>query len=184
VTEFKLSQGLDVLDATKTGSSNLSRAKGHSDFTRIWATAGRLQTVTDNVGIYAAAVGQYAFSPLLSSEQFGFGGQQFGRAYDASELTGDDGMAFALELRYSMPSVPPQGSSELFAFWDLGRVWNDGDWSGGESGASAGVGIRWRYNERLSGNFTLAQPLTRKVADPGHGNGRDPRGFFSLNFKY
>src|SRR5206468_3344577 len=54
LAQVKLSQGLDLLGATKTGSSDLSRADGHSDFTRLSGTVGRLQGITDMVRVYAA----------------------------------------------------------------------------------------------------------------------------------
>ena len=73
--QLKLSQGLDILGASKDGSPDLSRADGHSDFTRVTGNVSRLQSITSNVSVYAAGTGQYAWSPLLSSEQFGFGGE-------------------------------------------------------------------------------------------------------------
>jgi hemolysin activation/secretion protein len=182
--QAKLSQGLDILGATGTGSPDLSRADGHSDFTRISGNAGRLQAITDTVHLYLAAEGQYAWSPLLSSEQFGFGGQQFGRAYDASELTGDDGMAASAELRYSPPTPLPNLHPELFAFYDIGRVWNYGDWGGGVSAASAGLGARFAFGNHLSGSLEVAQPLTHRVAAPEWGNGKDPRVFASLTARF
>ncbi len=183
LAQVKLSQGLNLLGATKTGSLDLSRANGHSDFTRLSGMVERLQAITRTIRVYAAATGQYAWSPLLSSEQFGFGGQQFGRAYDASELTGDDGVAGKVELRYSPPVTIPNATSELFAFYDAGRVWNYGAFANAESGASAGIGLRFAYGEHLTADLTLAQPLTRDVAAPEYGTGSTPRVFFSLNVK-
>ena len=181
--QLKVSQGLDVLGASKNGSSDLSRADGHSDFTRVTGNVSRLQNITNDVSLFAAGTGQYAWSPLLSSEQFGFGGQQFGRAYDYSELTGDDGVSGMMELRYSgLPEIP-RGSEQLFAFYDIGRVWNYGASAEAESAASAGVGFRFTFTSHLSGSLTLAQPLTRKVAAPEYGHGEDSRVFFSLTMK-
>ena len=181
---LRLSQGLDLLGESRTGSPDLSRAGGHSDFTKGSGNIGRLQGITETVHLYMAAEGQYAWSPLLSSEQFGFGGQQFGRAYDPSELTGDDGVAGMIELRYTLPAGLPKLSSELFTFYDIGRVWNYGDAGNAESAASAGLGVRFTWNEHLSGNLTLAKPLTRKAEAPDYGSGKDTRAFFSLTASY
>lgn len=182
LAQLKLSQGLDLPGVTRTGSPDLSRADGHSDFTRLTGNAGRLQGITDTVRLYVAAEGQYAWSPLLSSEQFGFGGQQFGRAYDASELTGDDGLAASAEFRYSPPILSlPEPRPELFAFYDIGRVWDYRDWVGGVSAASAGLGVRFALGGHLSGSLTLAKPLTHKVAAPEYGTGKAPRAWFSLS---
>ena len=109
LAQATLSQGLDILGVRQTGSIDLSRADGHSDFTKLAGNVGRLQTLTGSVRVYAAAEGQYAWSPLFSSEQFGFGGQQFGRGYDASELTADNGVATTIErAAYSPPPVLPR----------------------------------------------------------------------------
>jgi hemolysin activation/secretion protein len=184
LAQVKLSQGLDLLGATRTGSPDLSRVNGHSDFTRLSATVSRLQAVTDAVRIYAAGTGQYAWSPLLVSEQFGFGGQQFGRAYDASELTADDGVAGMAELRYSPPITIPNATSELFAFYDIGRLWNYGAIAAVESAASTGVGLRFAYGDHVTANLTLAQPLTKEVAAPEYGTGSTPRVFVSVSIKH
>ena len=49
----------------------------------------------------AALSGQWASGPLYSSEEFGYGGKNFGRAYDQSELTGDHGVAASVEVDYA-----------------------------------------------------------------------------------
>ncbi len=183
LAQVKLSQGLNLLGATRTGTPDLSRANGHSDFIRLSATLSRLQAVTDTVRLYAAGSGQYSWSPLLSSEQFGYGGQQFGRAYDPAVLTGDDGVAGLVELRYSPPLSIPHVSSELYTFYDIGRVWTYHDTASMQGGASAGIGWRFAYGPHLFANLSLAQPLTGSVTAPAYGNGKAPRALFSLNIK-
>ena len=183
LAEVKLSQGLDLPGVTKTGTLNLSRADGHSDFTRVTGNASRLQAMTEDVRLFVAAEGQYAWSPLLSSEQFGFGGQQFGRAFDPSELTGDDGIAGAVELRYTPPIHIPNLGLESFAFADAGRVWNYTDGKP-TCASSVGIGARYSYGSNLWGMLTLAQPINHEVAAPSYGNGKNPRVFFSLNSNF
>ena len=182
--QAKVSQGLELLGASPTGSPDLSRADGHSDFTRLSVTVNRLQAVTGQLRVYAAATGQYAWSPLLSSEQFGYGGQQFGRAFDPSELTGDNGMAGVVELRYSPPILIPHTTSELYTFYDIGRVWNFNDAENMQGGSSVGVGWRFAWGPHLSANLSIAQPLTISASAPGNGNEKGPRGFFSVNLTY
>ena len=81
-----------------------------------------LQGVTPNWSLFAAASGQVASGPLYSSEQFGYGGQAFGRAYDASEITGDHAVAASLGMRYS--GIDPMHGVRLmpYGFYDMGRV--------------------------------------------------------------
>ena len=185
VAQAKITHGLNWLGATKTGTLNLSRADGHSDFTKFTANAGRLQVITDNTRLYIAATGQQSNAPLLSSEQFGFGGTQFGRAYDASELTGDNGAAALAELRYIFP-VPeiPQLSCEMFTFYDIGLLWDDNDYQDRKSAASAGFGFRFNYTQNLYGSLTIADPLTHDVATAGQNKGDLPRIFFAIGAKF
>lgn len=179
----KFSQGLDILGARETGSDNLSRANGHSDFTKVDATLSRLQEVDENFQLYLAASGQYSWSPLLSSEQFGYGGQQFGRAYDYSEITGDDGIAGAVELRYTSVPLFLNVSSQPFIFYDIGKVWNDGSVED-PSGSSAGFGVRFAHDDNLSGSVTVAKPLTKQEDAPDSGNSKAARIFFSLSCRF
>ena len=183
LAEVKLSQGLDLPGVTPTGTPHLSRANGYSDFTRITGNLSRLQQINEDVRLYVAGEGQYAWSPLLSSEQFGFGGQQFGRAFDSSELTGDDGIAGTVELRFMVPNDGWKLSLEPFTFFDAGRVWNFAD-DKPIRAFSTGVGIRYSYGNSGSGAFTIAKPLDYVVAAPTYGNGKNLRLFFSLNLAF
>ncbi len=93
----ELSQGLDVLGASSEGRPNPSREGGRTDFTKLQLDAQRVQDlgwITPNLERYLAATGQTSFGqPLLSPEQFGVGGNTFGRDYDPSEIAGDSGSA-------------------------------------------------------------------------------------------
>ena len=183
-----ITQGLNILNERRSGVPSLSRSTGRSDFTRVNLDYLRLQSLTDTINLYFSVSGQYAFSPLLSSEEFGYGGAQFGRAYDPSEITGDHGLAGVVELRrpYYLEEDNYIDSLEVYGFFDIGRVWNiDSELTGtfNTSGASAGVGTRFDLFDVASGTMELALPLTRDVAarsgnDPQKGD--DVRFFFSL----
>lgn len=177
-------QGLDILGSRKTGSINLSRDEGHSDFTKFNASIGRLQRVTDDWQLYGKLDGQYALDPLLSSEEYGYGGQSFGRAYDSSELLGDHGVAASIELRYN--SLPPLKNLTLqpYAYYDIGKVWNLDTGSEPDSGATAGGGVRFLAFDSFSGSVSAAVPLTRSVDNPPSGAGKDPRVMFELTYQF
>ena len=179
-----LSQGIDVLGARETGSSNLSRLEGHSDFTKLQATLSRLQALPAQFSLLAAFSGQYAGSPLLSSEEFGYGGQNFGRAYDPSELTGDHGAAASAELRYDGLHFSEAIFLQPYLFYDAGKVWNLDNGGEDEAGTSAGAGIRAYHDNGMSVNFGIAQPLSRAVAAPQSGNGKGPRVLFSVKGQF
>lgn len=179
-------QGLGILNACETGSCGLSRANGQSDFTKVAAAALRLQRNTENVNLLAAA-GQYAFDPLLSSEEFALGGPEFLRAFDPSEQVGDHGLAGRLELPYLVDVGQPfLEAAQIDRFGDVGRIWNR-DAAPGEvermSLASTGGGVRFNVTEWLSGGVEVAVPLKGEVAAEElneDGSGDDFRVFGSL----
>lgn len=183
---LRLSQGLDILDSTQSGDRNLSRAQGRSDFTKLDGTLSRLQQLTNTLQIFTAVSGQYTDKPLLSSEEFGYGGQSFGRAYDPSELLGDRGIAGAAELRYYGISPVMNVNVSPFAFYDIGRVWNiDTGSTGSDSAASAGIGARLWHPIGISSTLAVAMPLTKEVNAPIFGNtARDPRVMLEVQYGF
>ncbi len=161
------SRGLNVLAARETGEPNLSRQFGHSDFWKLELLYTRLQTIAKNFEALWSVKGQYAWKPLLSSEEFGFGGGYLGRGYDPSEITGDRGVSTSLELRYN--NVIPEWSMALqpYAFYDIGRVWNIDPLDGNrKSAASAGAGMRANFAKGWVIDGSFAVPLTRAAENP------------------
>ena len=84
--DIELSQGISGLGSSDNGDMMLSRLNGRVDFTKATLYAARLQSLTVRWSVLAAVNAQYAWTDLLSSELFSFGGEQFGRGYDPSEL--------------------------------------------------------------------------------------------------
>ena len=149
------------------------------------ATASRLQTISGPWQVNLAATGQYAWSPLLASEQFGFGGQAFGRAYDPSEITGDDGLAGSAELRYNAFRLNDYRMSLMpFTFSDIGKVWNISPGGEPASAASAGGGVVLRSDYGPQLTLTGAEPLTRPQADPYTGNVHSSRWLADLSYQF
>ena len=135
----------------------------------------------------AKIAGQWASTPLLSSEEFAFGGPSFGRAYDSSEITGDHGTALALELQYkAQPKVPLIKSFQPYAFWDFGATWDIDakDDTERRTGSSTGLGMRLGITDYVNSSFELTLPLTRAVSSADIGEENDPRFFFNLSAKY
>jgi hemolysin activation/secretion protein len=181
-----LSQGLDILDARETGSTDLSREEGRSDFTAVALEASRLQSLGQGWSLFLSAKGQYAFDPLLVSETFDFGGEAYGRAYDSSELTGDHGIAARIELRYGqLVGRPWLLSVQPFVSADFGAIWNrENDEEGVDSSADAAsiaLGLRFDLTDRISGSIEVAQPLTRSPEIDRDDGKKVPRAFFRLN---
>lgn len=185
-----VSKGLDVLGATKTGTENLSRLEGHSDFKLATLKASRQQDLPaswpGSWQVVTSVAGQYSPDPLLSSQEFGYGGVSYGRAYDPSEITGDQGVSSEIELRYMGLSTVPQleFKSVPFVFYDIGKVWNEDTGSKPESGASAGFGSYFFIGEKVSGSAQLAFPLTRNVDTPVMGGVDGPRLLLNLSVTF
>jgi hemolysin activation/secretion protein len=181
-----LSHGINGLGSSQKGDLNLSRADASPDFTKAELSLSRLQDMTHNWSLFAAASGQIASGALYSSEQFGYGGQAFGRAYDTSDITGDQGISGSMELRYGGWGAWQPVGLQPYIFYDIGTVWN---LSIGqpkrESGASAGAGWRFTTIWHQSGNLGVAWPLTRDITAPIDGSGdRGPRAILQISQEF
>ncbi|MBP9868273.1 MAG: ShlB/FhaC/HecB family hemolysin secretion/activation protein [Alphaproteobacteria bacterium] len=176
------SRGLNVLAARETGEPNLSRQFGQSDFWKAELLCTRLQTIARNFEALWSVKGQYAWQPLLSSEEFGFGGGYLGRGYDPSEITGDRGISTSLELRYNKALPEWNMALQPYAFYDIGRVWNiDPLDRNRKSAASAGAGMRMNFAKGWAVDGSFAVPLTRAADNPPkYGSEYGPRYLFSV----
>ena len=185
--DLKLTKGFEWLGASEEDTDLRSRSNGQNDFTKFNMTASRLQRLPSNLSLSATFSGQWSSGPLLSSEEFDFGGSSYGRAYDSSEITGDHGMALALELQYTTkPGWSLVKYMQPYAFYDFGTTWDidADDSSARRTGASAGIGLRFGLGDHFSAGLELAKPLTRAVSSADDGEGKDPRFFFTLSGFY
>lgn len=188
---FHLKKGLNFLGATTNTSptAQTSRPGGSADFTKMFFQASRLQQLFWRMSVFGLVQGQYAFDPLLTSEQFGFGGSQLGRGYDAAEIIGDRGFAGSAEARIDFfPGYMLLQTLELYYFYDAGVVWNIKFNPGidmKQSCTSTGFGGRFSLLKYVYGNLMFTQPLTKQVAALELiGEGRRPRIFFSLTAQF
>lgn len=178
-------------------TATTSRPGGRGDYTKFDMAVSRLQVITGPFSIYGIAKGQWAFNPLLASEQFAYGGSQLGRGYDVAEIIGDKGAAASLEARYDWAVQKYLISNiQFYLFYDGGAIWNY-KFVGGtptkQTALSTGGGARFYMNRWVSGNIMWAQPITKQVsalqatstvvvdgATINRGNGAAPRVFFSV----
>lgn len=180
-----LSEGLPLFGATLDKSSlTTSRYGASAVFTKAAVDVSRSQNLWKSLSLYSIVQGQYSFNPLLVSEQYAFGGSQLGRGYDPAEITGDNGLAGSIELRYDLSPWSYLQSLQLYTFYDIGQTWLSQEVAGlpsQQSAASAGGGIRFTLTSYLSGNLMLGQPLTKLVATEEQAHrGRVPRLFFNM----
>lgn len=185
----EISQGLDIFGATDENDSLRSRQEADAAFTKFVGTVSRLQGLfVPGLNLFASATGQVSSDPLLSSEEFGVGGAQFGRGFDPSEITGDHGYATTLELQYgnAVQDSDFLQSYQVYAFWDYGEVFND-DAPGSDDDQvalmSAGGGVRINFIPELSGNFEIAQQL-HHVSDSNNEGTLDTRFLFGVTGRF
>lgn len=180
---LSVTQGLDALGATVASDPAKSRATASGRFTRFNAEASWLQQLYEGLHVLVGGAAQLTSDSLLASEEFGIGGLQFGRAFDPSEITGDEGFAGKVELLYAYPARG-LGSVEPYFYYEGGRVLQNDPLPGElhrESLESVGGGVRVRVDGGLAATFEYAQPIRRDIAATGN---RDGRMFVSLSAAY
>jgi hemolysin activation/secretion protein len=158
-----LSQGFKGLGSTQMGSGLASIANGRSDFTKVEASANRTQKLSNGFSTYVSAMSQYGLNPELSGEQCGYGGRDFGRAFDPSQLSGDRCWMVLGELRYDIWEKPAgaRPAAQLFGFLDHGKIYFANPLPGflpSDGGSSAGGGFRFNW-EHLKTDFVFAKGI-------------------------
>lgn len=173
-------QGLDVFGASHFNDDLLSRDGAASNFSvlNVWFT--RYQTLNDAWSLKLSAASQTASRPLFISQQFYLGGAAFGRGYGAAEISGDNGLAGSLELRFDQKvNFRYWTGYQLYAFGDAGAVWNDGyRLSEGLALTSAGAGVRFFLPDDLQADLGVAVPLSYRAPDNER---RSPRFLLTLS---
>ncbi|MGY3034580.1 hemolysin activation/secretion protein [Bradyrhizobium sp. USDA 4354] len=173
-------QGLDIFGASHFDDDLLSRDGASSNFSvlNFWFT--RYQTFNDAWSLKLSAASQTASRPLFTSQQFYLGGAAFGRGYGAAEISGDNGLAGTLELRFDQKlNFRYWTGYQLYVFGDAGAVWNDGyRLSDGLSLTSAGAGVRFFLPYDLQADLGVAVPLSYRAPDNER---RNPRLLLTLS---
>lgn len=186
IVSMTVSRGLSGLGASSADDLNLSRDGAKPDFAKAEISYSRLQGISPEWSLLFSASAQKASGSLFSSEEFGYGGQTLGRAYDPSEISGDDGVASALELRYQGVPIWHNTSFQPYAFVDIGKVWNQN--AGQEdtlTASSTGLGVRFQHASGFSGSLHLAIPLTKSIDAPLYGsNERNAQIGFQIGYSF
>ena len=173
-------QGLNILGASHADDDFLSRygASGTFSVLDFWFT--RYQTLSDAWSVKMSAAGQLASRPLFTSQQFYLGGAAFGRGYGSAEISGDNGIAGSLELRFDQKlNFQYLSGYQLYGFADAGTAWNDGfRYTDGYTLTSVGAGVRLFVTEDLRADLAVAVPLGYRSPD---NSSRTARFLFSLS---
>lgn len=175
--QFTATWGLPLVGVTREGAARSSRLDGDARFVALAYFGEWVRPLGKRVSVVLASTGQVASRPLLATAEFGVGGPSFGRAYDYSDRTGDNGVAGSAELRLGVPTRPSLiDRLQVFAFADAGAAWNLNDGIGGGTLSSAGGGVRWGLG-RFDLAVEAAQPLNAERFSTGR---RNPRLSFRL----
>jgi len=173
-------QGLDIFGASQQDDDFSSRYGASSTFSVLGLWFTRYQTLSDTWSVKLSAAGQIASGPLLLSQQFYLGGAAFGRGYGSAEISGDNGMAGSLELRFDQKlNFGHLTGYQLYSFLDAGTAWNAGySYKDGLALTSAGAGVRFFLGDDLRADIAVAAPLSYRAPD---NTTRSARVLFSLS---
>ncbi len=186
-----VSHGFEGLGSSKNNSdpaaiaanlNNLSIPNGRVDFTKFEGTYTRLQPLFARLSLLVAAYGQYAVNPLLAPEQCGYGGRNFGRAFDPSQIVADSCFELLAELRLDLPNagIKELKEAQLYAYVDRGWLHNIapvGVAPENVDAASVGGGIRlgWQPVFAPYGGFSTDLSVAKAIEGP-----RDDWRFFFI----
>lgn len=149
------------------------------DYSKIRGRIERHQNINNRSYLLLSAYGQYAFTPLDSSEHFSLGGSYGVKAYPTSEGSGDSGYITRAEYRWLIPVEAHDQQLQLAFYAEHGGVWIDRN--GGNSGSKnhrnlqgLGVGIIWQRWQDWFIRADYAWKLGGEdpVSDTSHNNGR------------
>ncbi len=163
VNQFNVtvSHGIEGAGSTVNGNLMASRAVGRVDFSKVEGYASRLQPLVANFSALLSAYGQYAFTPLLTPEQCGYGGRFFGRAFDPSQFLADSCLEVSGELRYDIRRRNAAFSSAALCFLRLRQALDQRRWARHaceRDGASAGAGVRLGW-QHFSADLSAAKAI-------------------------
>jgi hemolysin activation/secretion protein len=158
------------------------------DFQVLALNGGATANLTEKLSAQLLVSGQHAFNPLPTAVLGFYGGEAFGRAYDAGALAGNDLVSGSFQLTQQIDtdlSWLPELS--LFAFIDYGAVWNPPPAPAPYEFAtlsSAGFGVRVGVGERLVATGLVAQPLTYDTRLAALGADQSMRLRFTLGLRF
>ena len=151
----------------------------NGDYSKIRGHIERHQNINERSYLLLSAYGQYAFTPLDSSEHFSLGGPYGVKAYPTSEGSGDSGYITRAEYRWLIPLEAHDQQLQLAFYAEHGGVWIDR--YGGDSGTKnhrnlqgAGIGIIWqRWQDWfIRADYAWKLGAEDPVSDTSHNNGR------------
>ncbi len=153
--------GLPILGAP-TNLANPSRVNGTNQFVMFNLNTATTHYLTPKISFVLASAFQVTPNPLLSSEQIGYGGAEFGQAYIPYIFSGDNGAMGAIALRYDIPTIKMIDLIQPQVFYDVGVVADNKSIAGSPnsaSGSSAGIGL----NVQIANVWQIGTTLAKSI---------------------
>ena len=133
----------------------------------------------------AALFGRATCRVTLYDEEFGFGGQSIGRAYDASEFSSQRGIASSAEIYYyGFTNLSENWSPTPFIFYDVATLSTPHTNNKQIQVSSTGFGAKLNFYTNLSSSLTIAFPLQQDIGTPTYGSNRAPRILVQLGYNF
>ena len=170
---FILSQGVDMLGARPGGLGT-----GGPTFTKVNFRVDHERTLGPKFIVRVKASGQFAPDAVPASEEYTYGGNDFGRAFGDDEVVGDRGVEGGAELAYRLPTAWTGATflsdAEAYGFYDIGKLWTISPLlRSPDLGQSAGVGARVKvYGKvtlQLEAGFPVECPSATNNCSAGRG---------------
>ncbi len=158
-SQFNL--GLDILNASRSENAVNDPADAPDSQFFSWRGQGQwVHLLGEDSLLFVRGDVQLATDSLLSSEQFGLGGQQTVRGYRQDALLRDSGAFASVEARFPIVRFGDDSIVQITPFLEAGTAWNvDGSQSDDNVLIGTGFGLLWEHNEDLLARLDWGIPL-------------------------
>lgn len=170
----RLSRGIEAFGASDGAAGRAARLGSAFGFTKVTAEATRLQPLFEPaegwlLSLSGQVAGQWSDDILPPAERFYLGGNRLGRGFFAGQAAGDRALAGAAEIQAAR--VFEIGAlrlgTQLYAFRDEARAWDNGPAGARRALASWGGGVRLQFDERVQFDIEGVRRLTRRPDGAG-----------------
>jgi len=179
-SQFNL--GLDILNASRNENAVDNPETAPDSQFLSWRGQGQWVRLLGKESLFFLRSDvQIATDSLLSSEQFGLGGQQTVRGYRQDALLRDNGVLLSAEARFPIARFSEESTLKIAPFLDAGTAWNfDGSQSNNNVLVGTGFGLLWEHGDNLSARIDWGIPLVDidSTSDSLQDNGL----YFSLRY--
>lgn len=168
------------------GAQPHTRSAVQPNFTKLQGETRLAYKPTAELTVNLRAIGQLGSGSQYSSEEIAFGGLQYGRGFDAAEITGDSGFGVTVQPEYTIPFDWTQTgfgrgwSVTPYLLVDYAKTFNTaGDGEPDGELVSAGVGCRLAVSDLITLTLEADKPINRI---PLFRDNRNPRFYGGIQF--